>query len=79
VSVVAFKKGQLRVLASSFDRCLGGRDFDEVLFNYFADKFKPEYKIDVRTNVRACQRLRVACEKLKKVLSANPESPIHVS
>jgi len=45
---------------------------------HFADQFKEEYKIDVRTNARACQRLRVACEKLKKVLSADPEAPIQV-
>ncbi|KAL3699404.1 hypothetical protein R1sor_017426 [Riccia sorocarpa] len=78
VCVVAFKKGQLKILAHSFDRCLGGRDFDEVLFNHFADKFREEYKMDVRSNSRACLRLRVACEKLKKMLSANPEAPLNI-
>ncbi|KAH7443289.1 hypothetical protein KP509_02G028700 [Ceratopteris richardii] len=78
VCVVAFKKGQLKVLGHAFDRSLGGRDFDEVLFNYFCEKFKEEYKIDVRPNPRACQRLRAACEKLKKVLSANPEAPLNI-
>lgn len=75
VCIVAFKKGQLKVLGHAYDRSLGGRDFDEVLFKYFCEKFKEEYRIDVPSNARACQRLRAACEKLKKMLSANPEAP----
>ncbi|CAH9052891.1 unnamed protein product [Cuscuta europaea] len=78
VCVAAFKKGQLKILAHSFDRSLGGRDFDEALFQHFASKFKDEYKIDVLQNARACLRLRAACEKLKKVLSANPEAPLNI-
>ncbi|CAI9766097.1 unnamed protein product [Fraxinus pennsylvanica] len=78
VCVASFKKGQLKILAHSFDRSLGGRDFDEVLFQYFAAKFKDEYKIDVFQNARASLRLRAACEKLKKVLSANPEAPLNI-
>lgn len=78
VCIAGFKKGQLKVLAHSFDRSLGGRDFDEVLFKYFAAKFKEEYKIDVYQNARACLRLRAGCEKLKKMLSANPEAPLNI-
>ncbi|CAO2813315.1 unnamed protein product [Amaranthus hypochondriacus] len=78
VCIAAFKKAQLKILAHSFDRSLGGRDFDEVLFQHFAAKFKEEYKIDVFQNARACLRLRAACEKLKKVLSANPEAPLNI-
>nr|XP_009610837.1 heat shock 70 kDa protein 14-like isoform X2 [Nicotiana tomentosiformis] len=78
VCIAGFKKGQLKILAHSFDRNLGGRDFDEALFQHFAAKFKEEYKIDVFQNARACIRLRAACEKLKKVLSANPEAPLNI-
>ncbi|AQK93145.1 Heat shock 70 kDa protein 14 [Zea mays] len=78
VSVVGYRKGQLKMLSHTYDRSLGGRDFDEALFKHFAAKFKEEYKIDVYQNARACIRLRVACEKLKKVLSANPEAPLNI-
>ncbi|KAG4125011.1 hypothetical protein ERO13_D10G071500v2 [Gossypium hirsutum] len=78
VCIAGFKKGQLTILAHSFDRSLGGRDFDEVLFQHFAAKFKEEYKIDVLQNARASIRLRTACEKLKKILSANPEAPLNI-
>ncbi|XP_062179746.1 heat shock 70 kDa protein 15-like [Phragmites australis] len=78
VSIVGYKKGQLKMLSHAYDRSLGGRDFDEALFRHFAAKFKEEYKIDVYQNARACIRLRVACEKLKKMLSANPEAPLNI-
>lgn len=78
VCIAGFKKGQLKILGHSYDRSLGGRDFDEVLFQHFAAKFREEYKIDVFQNARACIRLRAACEKLKKVLSANPEAPLNI-
>ncbi|XP_008775317.2 heat shock 70 kDa protein 14-like [Phoenix dactylifera] len=78
VCIAGFKKGQLKVLAHAYDRSLGGRDFDEVLFRYFAAKFKEEYQIDVYQNARACIRLRAACEKLKKVLSANTVAPLNI-
>lgn len=78
VCIAGFKKGQLKVLAHSYDRSLGGKDFDEVLFRHFATKFKEEYKIDVFQNARACLRLRAACEKMKKMLSANSEAPLNI-
>ncbi|KAG0486407.1 hypothetical protein HPP92_008502 [Vanilla planifolia] len=78
VCIAGLRKGQLKILAHSYDHSLGGRDFDDVLFKYFADKFKVEYKIDVYQNARACIRLRAACEKLKKMLSANPEAPLNI-
>ncbi len=64
VSIVAFKKGQLRVLAHAWDRNLGGRDLDNVLFEHFAQEFQEKYKLDVHTNLRGSFRLRMACEKV---------------
>nr|KJB22069.1 hypothetical protein B456_004G027900 [Gossypium raimondii] len=78
VSIVSFEAGQMRILSHAFDNSLGGRDFDEILFGYFAACFKEQYNIDVYSNVRASIRLRAACEKLKKVLSANAEAPLNI-
>ncbi|KAL6585203.1 hypothetical protein OROMI_004492 [Orobanche minor] len=79
VCITAFGKGELKVLAHSFDRSLGGRDFDEALFQHFATKFKDdEYKIDVFQNARACLNLPAACQNLKKVLSANPQASLNI-
>ncbi|XVE80381.1 hypothetical protein DITRI_Ditri14bG0135200 [Diplodiscus trichospermus] len=78
VSIVLFEAGHMRIVAHAFDSSLGGRDFDEILFGYFAAHFKEQYNIDVYSNVRASIRLRAACEKLKKVLSANMEAPLNI-
>lgn len=78
VAVVSFEAGHMRVLSHASDSNLGARDFDEVLFRHFALQFKQQYNIDVYTSRRACIRLRAACEKLKKVLSANPEAPLNI-
>ncbi|XP_038203229.1 heat shock 70 kDa protein 4L isoform X1 [Arvicola amphibius] len=71
VSVCAFNKGKLKVLATTFDPYLGGRNFDEALVDYFCDEFKTKYKINVKENSRALLRLYQECEKLKKLMSAN--------
>lgn len=78
VSVVAFAKGQLKVLSTAYDRNLGGRDIDYALVHHFAAEFKTKYKIDVLANPKATFRLAAGCEKLKKVLSANAEAPLNV-
>jgi heat shock protein 4 len=78
VSIAELQAGKMKILSHTFDSSLGGRDFDEVLFKHFAVEFKEQYDIDVYSNARACSRLRAACEKLKKVLSANLEAPINI-
>uniref|UniRef100_A0A4W3J9S7 Uncharacterized protein n=1 Tax=Callorhinchus milii TaxID=7868 RepID=A0A4W3J9S7_CALMI len=71
VSICAFNKGKLKVLATAFDPYLGGRNFDEVLVEYFCEEFKTKYKLNVKSNIRAVLRLYQECEKLKKLMSAN--------
>lgn len=65
VSIVAFKKGQLRVLSHAWDRQLGGRALDDVLFDHFAAEFQAKHGLDVRTNPRAAFRLRMGAEKVR--------------
>uniref|UniRef100_A0A8C0F5N1 Heat shock protein family A (Hsp70) member 4 n=1 Tax=Bubo bubo TaxID=30461 RepID=A0A8C0F5N1_BUBBB len=71
VSVCAFNKGKLKVLATSFDTTLGGRKFDEMLVEYFCEEFGKKYKLDIKSKIRALLRLYQECEKLKKLMSAN--------
>merc|ERR1719424_2266198 len=78
ISIVSFVKGKLTVKATACDRHFGGRDFDMIFAKHFAAEWKEKHKIDALTNKKAMYRLLVACEKTKKVLSANPQSPINV-
>jgi molecular chaperone DnaK (HSP70) len=65
----------VEVLAEVWERDLGSRDLDLVLYNLLADKFNalPERagKADVRENGRASKRLLKEVVKIKDVLSAN--------
>ena len=78
VSVVAFSKGQLTVKSTAYDPHVGGRDIDYALLQHFAAEFKEKYKIDVLSNPKAIFRLSAGCDRVKKVLSANAESPLNV-
>ncbi|XP_073476755.1 heat shock 70 kDa protein 4 [Aquarana catesbeiana] len=71
VSVCAFNKGKLKVLATAFDPYVGGRKFDDVLVGYFCEEFGKKYKLDIKSNIRPLLRLAQECEKLKKLMSAN--------
>ena len=77
-SIVEFKKGELAVKSTTYDRHFGGRDFDKALIQHFAREWKEKYKIDINTNAKALVRTAAACEKMKKILSANAQAPISI-
>lgn len=77
-SIVDFKKGELAVKATATDRHFGGRYIDRALIQHFAAEFKEKFKIDIMSNAKAKTRLATACEKLKKILSANAQAPLSV-
>lgn len=71
VTIVAYKKGQLEVKGVAVDSNFGGRNFDEILAEHFCDEFMTKRNLDIRSNKKAMYRLRAACERVKKILSAN--------
>jgi len=77
-SIVEFKKGELAVKSTAFDRHFGGRDFDKALVEHFAKEFKEKFKVDINENLKARTRVAAACEKLKKILSANAGAPLNI-
>lgn len=77
-SIVEFRKGELTVKSTAYDRHFGGRDFDKALVEHFAAEFKEKYKIDIKSNPKAMVRVAAAAEKLKKILSANAMAPISI-
>lgn len=70
VSILEMGDGFFEVKATSGDNKLGGDDFDQVIIDYLADKFKNETGIDLRQDNMALQRLKEAAEKAKKDLSS---------
>lgn len=78
VSIVDFKKGELAVRATAYDRHFGGRDFDKAIVNHLQKEFLGKYKVDIFTHPRALARTAAAAEKCKKILSANQQAPVNV-
>lgn len=77
-SIIEFKKGELTVKGTAWDRNFGGRDFDKALLEHFATEFKEKFNVDIKTNAKAMVRVQAATEKMKKILSANLQAPINI-
>ncbi|XP_074272595.1 heat shock cognate 70 kDa protein 2-like isoform X2 [Silene latifolia] len=78
VSLVSIGKDAFEVKAVSGDTHLGGRDFDNRLVDHFAAEFQRKHNKDVTGNPKAMSRLRVACEKAKKLLSSTVETVVDI-
>lgn len=77
-SIVEFRKGELAVKSTAYDRHFGGRNFDKALVDHFAKEFKEKFKVDIYTNPKAKIRVAAAVEKVKKILSANQQAPLNI-
>ncbi|KAF4125292.1 heat shock 70kDa protein 4 [Geosmithia morbida] len=77
-SVIDFKKGELVVKSSAWDRNFGGRNFDKALVDHLAKEFQGKYNVDINSNPRAMARTIAAAEKTKKILSANQQAPVNI-
>lgn len=77
-SIVEYKKGELAVKATTWDRHYGGRNLDKALVDHLQKEFLGKYKIDIFSNPRAVARVQAAAEKTKKILSANQQAPLNI-
>ena len=78
VSVLAIEEGIFEVKSTHGDTHLGGEDFDMRMVNFFVSEFKKKHKKDLTGNKRAMRRLRTACERAKRTLSASTEASIEI-
>jgi len=72
VSLVVVENGTVEVKASHGDTHLGGDDFDRLLIDYVTKRFKEQHGVDLKSDLRATNRLWVAVEKAKCTLSDRP-------
>jgi len=77
-SVCEFRKGELKVVSTAYDRHFGGRNFDKAIMDHFRAEWKEKFKIDIYENPKAKVRAAAAMEKMKKVLSANASAPVNI-
>merc|ERR1712142_159279 len=74
VSILTIEDGIFEVKSTSGDTHLGGEDFDNRMVSHFMTEFKRKHKKDIANNKRAVRRLRTACERAKRTLSASAQA-----
>merc|ERR1712007_290535 len=78
VSILSIEDGIFEVKSTAGDTHLGGEDFDNRMVEHFAKEFQRKHKKDLRGNKRALRRLRTACERAKRTLSASAQANIEI-
>merc|ERR1711962_468429 len=78
VSILTIEDGIFEVKSTSGDTHLGDEDFDNRMVNHFVQEFKRKHKKDIINNKRAVRRLRTACERAKRTLSASAQANIEI-
>lgn len=78
ISILDVGDGVFEVKGVNGDTHLGGDDWDQVLIDYIADEFKKDYRIDLRQDQMALQRLKEAAERAKKDLSQAATTDINL-
>jgi len=91
VSLLRISNGVFDVKATCGDTQLGGNNFDSKIVDWLAEEFLIKYKIDLRRDRQALQRLTEAAEKAKCELSGlnktkislpfittNEQGPLHI-
>ncbi|KAJ7290070.1 heat shock protein 70 [Mycena rebaudengoi] len=78
VSLLTIEDRVFEVKATAGNTHLGGEDFDNRLVDHFSAEFKRKNKKDLSSDHRAMRRLRTACERAKRTLSAATQTSIEI-
>ncbi|KAL7469006.1 hypothetical protein ACHAXS_009242 [Conticribra weissflogii] len=79
VTLLTIENGVFEVLATSGDTHLGGEDFDQRVMQYFIQKMKRSHNIDISSDKRALQKLRMEVERAKRALSSQKQVRLEIS
>jgi L1 cell adhesion molecule like protein len=78
VSLLTIDGGLFEVKATHGDPHCGGEDIDNILVNYFVQEFKRKHKKDLTESARAIKRLKISCERAKRILSTSATANIEI-
>jgi len=78
VSLLSIDDGVFEVKATAGDTHLGGEDFDQRVMEHMIQEFKRKHRKDLTASQRAVRRLRTACERAKRTLSASARAAIEI-
>jgi len=78
LSLVSYKKDQVRVIASTGDLHLGGIDWNQCLLSAVAEQFTREFHDDPRRDPESLQHLAWEIEQCKRSLTVRPKAALIV-
>ncbi|VAI07193.1 unnamed protein product [Triticum turgidum subsp. durum] len=78
ISVINIDKGIFTVKATAGDTHLGGEDLNSQMVQHFVQDILRRHKSDIRSNPRALMRLRMACERAKRMLTSTVQAKIEI-
>ena len=79
MTLVKLGRKRFQVLAIEGDVRLGGRDWDERLVNWAADKFVQQFSDDPRSDPQSLAHLYATAERAKRALSKMEHASLTVS
>jgi L1 cell adhesion molecule like protein len=78
VSLLTMEDGVFEVKATAGNTHLGGEDFDNRMVDFCLADYRKRNGADISRNQRAVRRLRTACERAKRTLSAAAQATIEL-
>eukprot|EP00612_Vaucheria_litorea_P005569 CAMPEP_0171462594 /NCGR_PEP_ID=MMETSP0945-20130129/6568_1 /TAXON_ID=109269 /ORGANISM="Vaucheria litorea, Strain CCMP2940" /LENGTH=604 /DNA_ID=CAMNT_0011989149 /DNA_START=199 /DNA_END=2013 /DNA_ORIENTATION=- len=78
VTLLTIDSGVFEVLATNGDTHLGGEDFDQRVMQYFMKMLKKKEGIDISSDKRSMQKMRREVERVKRVLSTQPQARVEI-
>lgn len=78
ITVAHVNGTEIDVLATNGNHQLGGKDWDQVLFNEIVEKFYSEYSVNINDYSEDANELQVKCEEAKKRLSSVSSTSISI-
>ena len=79
VTISKVEQNEINVLSTEGDYKLGGKDFDDILMEYFASQFEREFGIDLLNNIGTTNYMGVYAEIAKKQLTKEPVASVTIS
>ena len=78
VTILKLREGVFKVISTSGDTQLGGLDMDEKIVEFLLDELEKKYQLDIRSDIKALQKLRSSAESAKIALSSARSTIVRV-
>ena len=78
VSIIEIGDNVIEVLATNGDNHLGGDDFDQRIVEHILTQIKQNYRVELKNDYAALQRIKEAAEQAKKELSSSSQTTINL-